>query len=195
MKNCITLLTLLIAMSTAAQKTYLRIFKDSTKAEMIAYPPGTAFELKNRHGYIQLKNSETARKFYIKEPFTIHVYPSYKQKPDKISLATGALVELALTQNYANTAEINKKSRPDKQEVIARKTLTDSRKRKAEKNLVFKLSNGWVFNYVDGHYFATFKDKYLVIRGKYIMATQDGVLKLSYDPTSGKVWWVYEKNK
>lgn len=56
----------------------------------------------------------------------------------------------------------------------------------------FKLSNGIEFSYVDGKYNATLNNKYLDIKGKYVIDSKLGILKISFNPNNGETWWVFE---
>ena len=57
-----------------AQKTYLKIVQDG---HATYYPPGTRFQLKNPHGYIILKYSETPRVENIDGDYTLIVSPNW----------------------------------------------------------------------------------------------------------------------
>tara|TARA_R110000737_G_scaffold352368_1_gene398131 strand:+ start:185 stop:406 length:222 start_codon:yes stop_codon:yes gene_type:complete len=71
----------------------------------------------------------------------------------------------------------------------------DSKTRKGEKNARLEFSNGIIFNYDDGKFNATLDGDYLDINGKYLIQSYLGVIKLSYSPKSGEIWWVFEPKK
>ncbi len=193
MKQIITIICCLAWLNSSAQKTYLRIFKNGESNKVISYPPGTQFDLKNQHGYIQLKYSETPRVFEINEPFTIHVYPSYKKGKDVFQLKKGAVVELAKTPVYQEIDKITNKKDRGILDASFTSMVTESIKYKGKKNLKFTYETHTVFQYIDGTYEAFYKGQKVEITGKYLIPTPEGTLKISFNDESGKVWWIFEK--
>ncbi|TBN04814.1 hypothetical protein EYD45_06015 [Hyunsoonleella flava] len=185
---------LLFATSGYSQKTYLKITKSEQTNDYTMYPPGTKFELKNKHGYIVFKNSDTPGAILINENYTLYVYPSWKNSPDKFKLSEGK-VEKLLTSHFSKSKV--KKHLTISNGVTAEYTIHKSDKKPNKKNLKFKLSNGITFEYYDDKYYAYLnkKENYLQIKKQYIIESEIGTLKLSFNPNSGIVWWVFEENK
>lgn len=191
MKNSIiTIVFSIMSITVFAQKTYLKIYKNSALTDLIMYPPGTEFELKNEQGYILMKNSEAQRVFEIDGKYKLWVFPSFKKQPEVIYLTEGK-IELALTSEFSDASSESIKTKSGK--VSAKKELIDSKKYKGKRNVIFRLSNGLVFKYMDGKYNATLGNKPLEIEGKYIIKSKLGVLKLSFNPGTGKLWWYFEE--
>ena len=192
MRTITTIILLLISIAAFSQKTYLKVYKDDALTNIIMYPPGTEFELRNQHGYIVLKYSEAPRKLKIENKHKLIVFPDYKKEKDIIHLNEG-LVELALTSEFDDTP--SETIAVGGKKVTAQKILSNSTKIKGKKNLIFTLDNGIVFRYTDGNYYATLGDEYLDITGKYVIKSDLGILRLSFSPNNGQVWWYFEATK
>lgn len=83
-------------MNMNAQETYVKVTKGT---DVLHYPPGTKFDLKNPHGYIILKYSQTPRVEEIDGDYKLVLNPDSKKK-DIIKLQNGDKVELVLTENF-----------------------------------------------------------------------------------------------
>lgn len=191
MKTTIISLAFLFISNGFAQKTYLKIYQNDSEKSTIMYPPGTNFNLKTKEGYIILKNSDTPRSFKIDDIYTLEVFPNYKDDIDTYKLSQGK-IELVATETFFKTNPKIKTLLIDDKNVTSHKKLTDSKINKGFKNLEFELSNGIMFTYKDGKYFAELDDEYLDIQGKYYIESKLGILKLSFNPKNGEVWWVFE---
>jgi hypothetical protein len=195
-KKLTTLLAcVLIAMTAYSQKTYLKITKSNKADDYEMYPPDTKFELKTKEGYIIFKNSDDPGSIEIKEKYTLYVYPSWKDDTDIFVLTEGK-VEKILTSSDSKS-DHNKAYSMQSNGVAAHFKVTDSKVLDGKKNLEFRLSNGISFQYNDGKYLAYLnkKENYLNIESKYLITSELGTLKLSFNPNNGVVWWVFEKNK
>lgn len=189
-KLVFTILSSLMFCVLQAQATYLKITTNDKSLDRIMYPPGTHFELRTKEGYIIFKNSESPGILEIKEKHTLYVYPSWKNDPDVFVINEGK-VEKVLTKTYSWSYENDEPTSYNG--VTAEKELTDSKVNEGKKNLKFTLSNGIVFTYVDGEYEATINGNKLKTRGKYLIYSELGILKLSFNPSNGVVWWIFEK--
>ncbi|WP_111683902.1 hypothetical protein [Winogradskyella tangerina] len=185
----IVLSILFISVGTA-QKTYLKITKGEQEHDIIMYPPGTKFELKTKEGYIIFKNSDDPGVIDIHEKHTLYVYPDWKDDADVFVLTEGK-VEKLLTYKFSDSDDSHDNTLMSNG-VTATSNVTDSETLEGKKNLEFTLSNGISFNYTDGLFSATLDNKPLTIKHKYLVYSDLGVLKLSFNPSNGKVWWVFE---
>ena len=189
----ITFLILMVySLNSIAQNTYLK-FTNTEKNTSISYAPNTKFEVKNKHGYIQMKNANSPYQLKIEEEgYTLTVYPSYKNGKDIYILNKGAIIERIIaednTYEYSNYSNSNFK-------VTGRKKVTKSLVNKNKYNLEFELSNGITFTYKDGKYTSTLNDKKLDIDSKYVIESKLGTLKISFNPRNGETWWVFEDKK
>lgn len=172
-----------------AQKTYVKITKDN---KVIYYPPGTQFDLKNPHGYIILKYSETPRVEEIDGDYKMIISPNWKEGKDIIKLSEGDKVELALTKDFGK--DNNQKTvLLNNTRIKVQKEVTDSKKFEGKKNLRLELDNGILFVYEDGEYYAKLDNKYIDIQNKYVIKTKKGILRVSFNPNNGVTWWVFEE--
>ncbi|WP_422107952.1 hypothetical protein [Winogradskyella sp.] len=188
------LLIAFITCATYAQKTYLKVTKSNDAYDYELYPPGTKFELKNKHGYIIFKNSDDPGSIEITEKHTLYVYPSWKDEPTIYKLTEGR-VEKLLTHRFTDSNTNIDATSASSNGVTATSKVTESETIEGQKNLEFTLSNGITFAYTDGIYSATLGEKILSIKYKYLVYSDLGVLKLSFNATTGKVWWVFEPTK
>ncbi len=61
-----------------------------------------------------------------------------------------------------------------------------------DSNVVMEFSNGIVFTYADGKCNASLNGTYADVKGKYLITTEFGLIKISYNPKNREFWWVYE---
>ena len=174
-----------------AQKTYLKITKSNDESDIVMYPPGTKFELKTKEGYIVFKNSDDTGVVEIHEKHTLYVYPDWKEDADVFVLTEGRVEKLP-TIKFSDSHKDSDEKATFSNGVSATSEVTDSETLEGKKNLEFKLSNGITFNYTDGLFSATLNNEPLTIKHKYIVYSNLGVLKLSFNPKNGKVWWIFE---
>lgn len=190
MKIIITTLLILTSFLMSAQKTYLKITKDGHPTY---YPPGTKFDLKNPHGYIILKYSETPRVEHIDGNYKLIVSPNWKDEKDIFRLTDGDKVELVPTKDFGKN-ENSKNVLLNNMNIKVQKEVTDSEKYEGKKNLRLELDNGILFVYEDGEYYAKLDNKYIDIQHKYVIKTNKGILRVSFNPNNGVTWWVFEDN-
>lgn len=194
MRTIATLLTVLITLHISnAQKTYLKIKKSENANDYVTYPPETAFELKNEHGYIIMKYTKTPRVVKIGGNYKLTVYPSWNKKGDVYHLTSGQVESVSTNNSGQEPYRYNISI--DKDDVTAHIKVSDSETLPGKKNLYLELSNGISFTYTNGKYYAQLKDKYLDVKSTYIVQSKLGTLKLSFNPENGKVWWVFDDIK
>lgn len=114
-------------------------------------------------------------------------------KKDGVIVKKGASLELVLTKHFKDNDSNNLNYTHNS--LTGLKKITDSKSLESKKNLYFKLSNGIEFSYVDGKYNATLNNKYLDIKGKYVINSKLGTLKISFNPNNGETWWVFESKE
>jgi hypothetical protein len=131
----------------------------------------------------------------IKGNYTLVVSPNWKEEKDIFQLTKGDQVELVLNRNFGKVKQSPKAIYINQNKIVAHKKLTDSKKFLGKKNLVFTLNNGIKFVYEDGEYYAKLRKKQVDIQGKYVIKTKKGILRLSFNPNNGVVWWVFESSK
>lgn len=196
MKTLLTTVVVLIINTVIyAQPIYLKVTKSNHQLDYIMYPPGTAFKLLDNKGQTILTEASAPTKFVIKDNnYKLIVSPNYKNENDIYNLSEGK-VEILATKDYGQSNSTSHIRKGLKNEITAKKELTESTQMRGQKNLKFELSNGITFKYIDGKYSAMLEDEDLIIKGKYLIYSDIGVLKLSFNPSNGVLWWVFEKAK
>jgi len=190
MKWITFLMLMVFSLNNVAQSTYLK-FTNTEKNTSISYAPNTKFEVKNKHGYIQMKNANSPYQLKIEEEgYTLTVYPSYKNGKDIYTLYKGAIIERVFAEDNIHD---NSNYTISNTNVTGTKKVTKSLVKKNKYNLEFELSNGITFTYKDGKYTSSLNDKKLDIDGKYVIESKIGTLKISFNPRNGETWWVFEE--
>ncbi len=186
-------LGLIIAMLTAlcgfSQKTYLSIYETDARDNVIMYPPGTPFELRDAENNLIFTEKNYEGEFKIKGEYTLSVSPSWKVEKDIFRLTEGSIV-VELTEDYYKYEQ--NKSYGTSHGITVNKTLIESSLNPGMKNVKLSFSNGIVFTYTDGKAKATLNGKALKIKYKYMIYSDTGITKLSFNPKTGVVWWVFE---
>lgn len=180
------------------------------------YPAGTTFLAGNSKKMSADYYPNEGRAFF-KGDVQLTIYPSYrKDKPEKLSLEN-KIVKLYFTDKAATAAGFGDNNKtwsmenhaPQKIErpvdkstsfssannLSAEKVVTKSEIKTGEYNVTVNFSNGIIFKYEDGKATATLKDKDLKVKGNYLVATEMGLLKVSFDSGNAELWWVFEKNE
>lgn len=191
-KRILTLVLLCFVAFINAQKTYLKVTKSDKAYDYMIYPPGTKFELKNQEGDIILSNSDEPGMMTIDENFTLYVYPSWKDEAEIFKLKNGK-VEKILTSHSSIKGLIGHSIKNN--DITMKKTVIKSEASPKLYNATFEFSNGVEASYIDGEFKATLNGESLRVQYKYIVYSNLGVLKLSFDPRDGETWWVFESNK
>ena len=76
--------------------------------------------------------------------------------------------------------------------VALKKSVTKSDEIPGTYNLSLVFSNDLIVRYDSGRFSAWQNGKPLAVKGKYLVQTPEGLLKLSFRPKSGETWWVFE---
>ena len=207
----LAIFTMLPSKTTANEHTYLKI---NLHQKTISYPPGTPFVAKDAKGVVVLSmyDLKIAKKYEITEPITLVVYVSWSDSPDVYTLKNGTLSLEHAKQHRKK--EVSKEKTPPKayfQQDSERDASTHTSEKTYDNvylikkqyfsydedtgyDVSLKFSNGIQFLYKDGKANAWKDGKELNIKHKYIIQTDEGALKLSYNPQTQKIWWIFDKN-
>ncbi|MDC7999005.1 hypothetical protein [Gilvibacter sediminis] len=190
MKTILTISLLLSAWLSQAQDEYLTIYRSGQSSDQISYPPNTPFELTDETGAVVFSDKSDAKQFEIRSTYELTLYPSYRDKPETYTLTSGKLTlnpakRLQVTQSDSNWGYTSNG-------ISVTKTLSASKRNYGLQNVTLNFSNGVVFTYMDGDYKATLNGKELEIKGKYLIYSPLGIHKVSFNPQSGKAYWVFE---
>ena len=219
MKN-ITLFTLAILFSgiissqpLSEEYNFLTVIIDQPEGKIdkvIYYPEGSEFEVLNESG-TEKKLKKTSDSFTFLENVKLVIYPEYrKERPDYYTVKNRRL-RVFTTAKAAYSAgfgadwngdyskqparpkeKTKSKSHYHSNGVTVEKELLKSSKNPEKYNLKMTFSNGIIFNYEDGKYSATLEEQPLLIEHKYIIYSDLGKAKISFNPNNGVVWWVFQ---
>ncbi|MEM6965501.1 MAG: hypothetical protein AAF573_12090 [Bacteroidota bacterium] len=172
------------------------------------YPEGTTYQ-------VELIKKDAApviteEKVVYEGDMQLRVFPKYrKDEADQFAI-TGKRLRIFKTAAAAAEAGFvaewnysDKKETPTDygkmelpaQKVTVSKKLEPSKITEGNYNVTLTFSNGVIFKYSDGKYNAQLNGESLRIKNKYIVETDDGILKFSFNPENGEVWWFYEAKK
>ena len=193
MKKLIVLLAMLISGIALSQPTYLMIFENENDTNRITYPPGTPYELRDEDNNLILNETNYSGEFKIDKSYILTVRPSWTEKLQIYNLTSGKLV-IAQTTKYTDNP---KKSKTKKKYqsygvTLDEKVLTDSETIDNQKNVRLTFSDGVVFTYTDGEARAYKNGDELRIEYKYLIYSDMGIHKVSFNPKNGKVYWVFD---
>lgn len=210
------LCTVFTVLASVDDYTFLKIcMADESE---INYPPGTGFIAQDEDGNTVLspKELEEQEIYEVKEPITLFVFVYWKDEPDVFELTDGKLVLGRTHKTFSNnehTKKGNKEkdhySRPTDRGNVNKyggwtgnsngMTLDATRffdyDEKSGYDASLEFSDGTIFYYRDGKVNAWKDGKDLVIEGNYMIKTNEGIIKLSYDPKTKKIWWVFDKDE
>lgn len=211
MKHLLFFIAFLFLSNTLlSQKTsydFLTVVVDTPNEEpekVIYYPEGSSYKI-----YLTKKDAEPIKmedKVIYEGDIQLTIYPKYrKYKPEHFDIK-GKRLRIFKTAKAAFDAgfgaDWNYDNSYTSQEVVSKsnfsngitlkKSLTVSKKNPNNYNATLTFSNGIVFNFNDGKYNAKMKGKYVDIKGEYMVKVKEGILKFSYNPSNGEVWWIFE---
>jgi hypothetical protein len=194
------------SVATSTEHTYLKI---ELAQKTISYPPGTPFLVQDKQGntILNLYELKLVGSFEINIPITLFVFVSWRDSPDVYTLESGTLL-LETTKIHKKTQKSPPKdhfSRPsdgdyerehekakNHKNVYLIKKQYFSYDEATGHDVSLEFSNGILFLYKDGKANAWKDGKSLQITNKYIIQTSEGALKLSYNPKTKKIWWIFD---
>ena len=195
--------------------TYLKILM-ADESE-INYPPGTGFIAEDVDGNTVLSPKELEKKeiYEVKEPITLFVFVYWKDEPDVFEMNDGTLVLGRTEKSFSNNNHTKKArkakdhySRPSDRGTVNNyggwtgnsngMTLHSARffdyDEETGYDTSLQFSDGTIFYSRDGKVNAWKNGKELTIEGKFMIDTNKGIIKLSYNPKTKKIWWVFDKS-
>ncbi|MEM6722106.1 MAG: hypothetical protein AAF611_22450 [Bacteroidota bacterium] len=182
-----------VSVANTNDHSYLRI---EIPQKTISYPPGTPFLAKDTQGntVLSLYDLKQVGTFEITIPITLFVYVSWSDSPDVYQLKSGTL-SLQKAKTYKKQLDQTQKTTSKKSHenvyLIKKQYFSYDEATGYDVNLEF--SNGISFLYRDGKAKAWKNGEALTIKKKYIIETDEGDLKLSYNPKTQKIWWIFDK--
>lgn len=206
-KTIVTLLVLILMSNLGvAQSDYLKITRSDAENDFIKYPPGTTFQLKDENDKIVFSDTSSKRSFEIHKTYTLTVFPSYKSTSNTYKLSRGK-IEIKNNKGYYEALDMHRKESEldygtyeyNKKDFTRglqmKKTLEVSTLNPKKYNGTFEFNNGIIASYNEGIMTATKEGKELNVEGRYLIYSEDGLIKLSFYPSNGETWWVFEPVK
>ncbi len=209
---CIGLLFMVFT-ANATETSYLKIKLDNQKE--ISYPPGIGFVAQDADGNTVLSPEElkTVKVYEVDIPITLFVFTTWNDEPDVYEISSGTLslghTDMDYNPNTKYTYGRSKKGktygRAKDGETYGASSMTSNglsmtsaryfaNDTNTGYNASIEFSNDVVFYYRDGAVSAWQNGTDLEITGNYLIKTNEGIIKLSYNPSNKKVWWVFDNN-
>jgi hypothetical protein len=186
--------------SSQTTDTYL-VVKDNANNSTIQFPGTTDLKLYRNDSLVLTREQMVMNKKYeIKGEQQVILDVSWSDEPKSMTLQD---TYIQLKQETANKKTVNNEIPVDLNKEA--KSLEEaSRVRLSFKsityidgyyNAIMKFSNGITFKYIDGRVSIDQNGKSLPYEKKYVVETNDGIFKLSYDPLDAETWFVFEPKK
>ncbi len=175
------------------ESRYLKITLEDDA--VVNFPPGTRFLMEDKNGKILLypDRLEELDSFDISQEVKLYVFSSWKTDPDVFELKRGRLsLESPRLLAYSKPKKVKKsKSQYGDPIGISEKRIIPNSDGTNDLSLVF--DNGIIFYYKDGEASAWLNGETLTIEAKYIIKSPLGTIRMSYDPYTTVIWYVFEK--
>lgn len=191
------LLPYMLSVSVTAGNDYLRI--EIGTELFLNYPKGTFAKVYLPEGYLIYSGDKSKSNFEYEGDFKVEVFPSYSDRVDvfdKVNSKLKIRVPKTMQQNDPHLEVPGSNKRVTNKDgayigpVSCTKEIVLSEEIPGTYNLNLQLSNGVYFQYLDGKAQA-FKDGWeLTIKGKYILYTEKEEIKISFNPSTGKSWYI-----
>lgn len=200
MKTPILVMALSLTVAMMNAQDYYAVVKKND-AVTYNYPENTKFTLYDAQNKATKINEQNG--LSVTGDYRIEATVSWKDTPDIIESDGGTLEMFTLKNNRSNTLEnyvpIGLPTYDDSKDYfkpqLEKKILTASDKTPETYNALFEFTNGMVFQYTDGTVRAYENGKELKVFGNNLIAGATQTLKISYDPKTKEMWYVFEKNK
>ena len=198
MKTIMLLIILKIGMLTGAQieNAYLKITVDQHTE--INYPANSSFELVDKNGYTLITSDMMTSEYKVSEKATLKLKTDWKPEPEIIELQKGSVIKYVSKNQQERNLSLNRMEiaqnavrNQSNGVTINKKTFTEDDSGYYS-NAIIEFSNGVVFKFTDNKVSFTQNGKELEFKNRYVVTTQDGILKLSYDPYTTETWFVFE---
>ena len=204
LKLSLLMMAMIISSIANAQSRYLKITLSKETSDNVSFPPGTKFELKNGNDELVYSDEDSTSEFIITEKHKLIVYPNWKASTDVFHISAGK-VEQIDTKLFGIRSTAKKEKRKSKTYVYDRdkytnglnmkKTLEFSEVNPELYNATFEFSNGIIATYKDGEFTAKLDGEDLIVGNKYFIYSKFGIIKLSFRPSNGETWWIFEPAK
>lgn len=196
----ILLLSFLFASHSNAEKIRAAYsLQIKTEGTDISYPPNTKFELYDSNNILIYTQEDLPQQYEITSLHRLVLHPSWRETEETYRLEKATLVLNYFDAEYwMGSADQLQTDQPEKSHsdyITAAKTLSKSLLNENKYNLTLTFNNGLIFSYVDGQTEAIWEDKPIEIQGRYVIKSELGTYKISFNPANGETWWVFNTTK
>ncbi len=177
------------------ENRYLKITLEDDTA--VSFPPNTRFLMEDTNGKILLypDRLEELSSYDISQAVKLYVFSSWKEDPDVFELNGGRLSlesPRLLAYGKPKRKKKSKSSYGDPIGISKKRTIANS---DGTNDLSLVFDNGIIFYYKDGEASAWLNGEPLVIEAEYIIKSKLGTIKISYDPYTTIIWYVFEASE
>ena len=188
---------LILAPVHGQENRYLKITLEDDA--VVNFPPQTRFLMEDKNGKILLypDRLEEMGSYDISEAVKLYVFSSWKEDPDVFELKRGRLSLESPSLLAYGKPKRKKNYQKTKTQYgdpigIEEKRVIPNADGTNDLSLLF--SNGIIFYYKDGEASAWLNGETLEIEAEYIIKSRLGTIRMSYDPYTTVIWYVFEAN-
>ncbi len=162
------------------------------------YPPTVTMTLIDQDGKERIIENNQA--VDVSGDYTLNIDVPWSKDPEIIKSKGGRLEIFRLPTDIRKQKEYNAiEIKEYKTESIdssipqlQRKELFESLQNEGEFNLLLVFNNGLVFRWFDGLARAWQDGEEIDVTNRYLVQTNNGLLKVSFDASDGETWWIWD---
>lgn len=193
MKLNITLIALLLTSLAFAQDYYA--ISTNNGAVTINYPSNTTLEITDEKGTREMNPVDIEER--LEGNFTVAVSVPWSAEKEVYNLERES-ISIELIDDHTDQEEKAEKvysnpSHENPPKEIHREVVKNSKNPKLY-DLEIAFSNDLTFKITDGKAVAFQNGATIDVKNKYLVYYAGGVMKISFDQTTGETWYVFEKN-
>ena len=185
------------------QNETLQVFIGSDEANydnVLVYPAAeVTFELLDESGEVVASSSDSQEEYQFQGSYTLIIYPSWNPDGDEIPI-NGETVTIkpkvpADVDQEAEKKENNSPQSSTYEEVTTTQITTPSKVTPGVLNFQLTFTDGLTFQVVDGKASAFYQGEEVPVRDEYRVTTPRGILRVQFDPFTGKSSWTFSPTK
>jgi hypothetical protein len=185
------------------QNETLQVFIGNGEANydnVLVYPAAeVTFELLDESGEVVASSSDNQEEYQFQGSYTLIIYPSWNPDGDEIPI-NGETVTIkpkvpADVDQEAEKKENNSPQSSTYEEVTTTQITTPSKVSPGVLNFQLTFTDGLTFQVVDGKASAFYQGEEIPVRDEYRVTTPRGILRVQFDPFTGKSSWTFSPTK
>lgn len=199
MKLILLITALLTSQLSISQDYFAVVVKDDQTT--YNYPANVDMILVDEHG--DKKKIKKGEALTVNGNYTLSIAVPWKEQPEILSSDGGTLEIFVLpveNREYEYGEKWVRQESTEKEElankaILERKEITISKSSPDNYNLLAVFRNGIVFRYNGGQARAWLNGKEIEVTNRYLVQSPDGILKISFDESTGEFWYVFDEEK